>query len=269
VLRIPAEGERLANPRHYRTSEQALVQAHKLVSRRKKGRQRRTKARQLLAKQHQQGRRQRHDVHHQVALDVVRPDEALYLADLRVATRVGNRHLAKSISAAGWSSLCTTLAYKAAGAGKPVLWVTPASTSPDGSASGERVKKSRAVRTHGCPSGGCSADRDQQHAALNSLRAGQTRRGAEALVSPLQRASVGLYPRRSVNLQAIQHRAPLTVRNVKHVVGSGLAAALIGTCWGNTLTFFDVMCYASHRRMSMKGVAHAVWLNPPQCGGVR
>src|SRR5262249_15845844 len=45
---------------------------------------------------------------------------------------------------------------------------------------GARGPKSVSVRTHGCPSWGVVLDRDE-HAARNMVRAGQARRGAEAL----------------------------------------------------------------------------------------
>src|SRR5262249_30254660 len=188
---ITAEGESIENPRPYRKSEQSLVKAPKLVSRRQKGSQRRNKARKLLAKKYQKVRRQRQDFHQKVALYLVRHYDALYLEDLRVANRVRNHHLAKSISDAGWAAFRTTLAYKAACAGKQVLLVTPAYTSQDCSACSERVKTSLSVRTHVCPSCGFTAARDH-NAALNILRAGQAHRGAEALVSTLKRESVGL-----------------------------------------------------------------------------
>jgi len=191
VFLITAEGASIENPRHSRKSEKSLVKAQKLVSRRKKGSKRRNKARKLLAKKYQNVRRQRQDFHHKVALYLVRHYDAIYIEDLRVANLVRNHHLAKSISDAGWSSFRTTLEYKAACAGKQVILVTPAYTSQDCSACGERVKKSLSVRTHVCPSCGFIAERDQT-AALNILRAGQAHRGAEALVSTLQRESVGL-----------------------------------------------------------------------------
>ena len=64
VFLITAEGEIIANPRHYRKAEKALVKAQRRVSRRKKGSKRRGKAVQLLAKKHQKVKRQRRDFHH-------------------------------------------------------------------------------------------------------------------------------------------------------------------------------------------------------------
>jgi putative transposase len=137
----------------------------------------------LRARKHQKVRRQRNDGHHQAALLLVREYDTIYLEDLRVANLVRNRHLSKSISDAGWAQFRTTLAYKAACAGKRVLAVPPAYTSQDCSGCGERVKKSLSVRTHVCPSCGLVLDRDE-NAAINILRAGQARQALTWAAGP-------------------------------------------------------------------------------------
>src|SRR5262249_27741556 len=58
VFLVTAEGAAVANPRHYRKAEKALAKAQQRVSRKKKGSNRRNKARKLLAKKHQQVQRQ-------------------------------------------------------------------------------------------------------------------------------------------------------------------------------------------------------------------
>jgi len=191
VFLITADGEDIENPRHYRKAEKQLKKAQQRLSRKKKGSNRRNKARKLLAKKHQKVRRQRQDFHHKVALYLVGQYDTIYLEDLRVANMVRNRHLAKSISDAGWSQFRTTLAYKAACAGKQVIVVAPHYTSQICSVCGERVEKSLSVRTHTCPFCGLIADRDH-NAALNILRAGQSLRGAVGPPAVMKRASVGL-----------------------------------------------------------------------------
>src|SRR5262249_49956038 len=119
--------------------------------------------------------------------------DTIYLEDLRVAHLVRNRHLAKSISDAGWAAFRTTLEYTAVCAGKQAVVMEPAYTSQDCSACGERVKKSHSVRTYVCMSCGFIADRDQ-HAALNILWAGQAQRAAVGQPAVVKRASVGCSP---------------------------------------------------------------------------
>jgi putative transposase len=184
VFLVTADGDEVENPRHYRRGEKRLVKAQRRVSRRQKGSNRRKKAVGLLAKAHQHVKRQRADHHHKTALALLRDYDTIYVEDLRVANLVRNRHLAKSISDAGWAAFRTLLEAKAAWAGRQVLAVPPAYTSQDCSGCGARVPKSLSVRTHVCPSCGLVLDRDL-NAARNILRAGQARQGAVALAAVL------------------------------------------------------------------------------------
>ncbi len=181
---VTADGQSVENPRHYRRAEKQLKKAQRRVSRRKKGSNRRKKAVKLLACKHQKVQRQRRDFHQKTALMLVRAYDTIYLEDLRVANLVRNRHLAKSISDAGWAQFRTTLDYKAACAGKRVVAVEPAYTSQDCSCCGERIQKTLSVRTHVCPSCGLVLDRDA-NAARNIQRAGQARQGAVAVAAVL------------------------------------------------------------------------------------
>src|SRR5262249_25669358 len=98
VFLITAQGETVENPRHSRRAEKALAKAQQRLSRRKKRSKRWWKAVRLVAKQHQKVRRPRRDLPHQRALALVRHSDVLSLDDLRVAHRVRNHRLAKSIS---------------------------------------------------------------------------------------------------------------------------------------------------------------------------
>ncbi|HEU4782216.1 MAG TPA: transposase, partial [Ktedonobacterales bacterium] len=140
---------------------------------------RRRKAVKLLARAHQTVRRQRQDFQHKLALALVREYDTIYHEELRVANMVQNHHLAKSIADAGWSGFLTTLAFKAACAGKQVVAVPPAYTSQTCSGCGVLVAKGLSVRWHSCPDCGLSLHRDH-NAAKNIERLGQSLRGAVA-----------------------------------------------------------------------------------------
>ncbi len=182
VFLITAEGEAVENPRHYRRGEKALAKAQRRVSRRKKGSHRRRKAVGHLQRAHQTVQRQRADIHHKTALTLLRDYDTIHLEDLRVANMLRNRHLAKSISDAGWAQFRSILEAKAACAGRRVVAVPPAYTSQDCSGCGARVPKSLSVRTHCCPSCGLVLDRDA-NAARTMQRAGQARQGAVAVAA--------------------------------------------------------------------------------------
>ncbi len=191
VFLVTAQGETVENPRQYRRGEKKLAKAQRRVSRRKKGSSRRRKAVGLLGKQHQTVKRQRADFHHKTALSLLRQYDTIYLEDLQVANMVRNRHLAKSISDAGWAQFRTILEAKAACAGRRVVAVPPAFTSQDCSGCGARVPKSLSVRTHVCPNCGLVLDRDE-NAARNIQWAGQALRGLAAVAAGTNRASIGL-----------------------------------------------------------------------------
>src|SRR5689334_6938215 len=124
-----SDGTRIFHPGWYRQAERALKTAQRRVSRRKRGSNRRRKAVALLAKAHQQVRRQRRDFHHKTALAIVQQNDTIYHEDLQTANMVKNHHLAKSIQDAGWAAFLSILSYKAACAGRKVIAVNPAYTS--------------------------------------------------------------------------------------------------------------------------------------------
>ena len=176
VFLITADGEVVENPRLHRRGEKKLAKAQRRVSKRKQGSHRRRKAVGLLQRAHQHVKRQRLDFHHKTALSLLRQYDTISLEDLRVANMVRNRHLAKSISDAGWAQFRTILDAKAACAGRRVVAVPAHYTSQDCSGCGVRVPKSLSVRTHVCTSCGLVLDRDE-NAARNIQWAGQALRG--------------------------------------------------------------------------------------------
>jgi putative transposase len=210
VFLITADGWIIENPRHFRKAERELKKAQRRVSRRKKGSTRRKKAVKLLAKKHQHVRRQRTDFHHKTALMLVRQYDTIYCEAIQPAnlsarpapvpdSNGGYLHngarakagLNTSILDAGWGRFLTILVRKAAWAGKRVEAVSPAYTSQDCSACGERVPKSLSMRTHACPVCGVVLDRDL-NAAKNIQWAGQALRGLVGMPAGTNREPAGL-----------------------------------------------------------------------------
>jgi putative transposase len=191
VFLVTAQGAVFENPRYLRKAERYLSKCQQRVSRRTKDSHRRRKAVALLARAHQDVRRQRADFHHKTALALLRANETIYLEDLQVRNMVRNHHLAKSISDAGWAQFRTILEAKAACAGRRVIAVHPAYTSQECSGCGAHVHKSLSVRTHVCTSCGLVLDRDE-NAARNIQWAGQALRGVVALAAAANREAPSL-----------------------------------------------------------------------------
>jgi len=169
-----SEGATVENPRHVRRSERALKRVQRRVSSKVKGSANRAKARGKLARKHLKVRRQRKDFVVKAARALIMSNDVIAYEDLRVRNMVRNRHLAKSISDAGWRAFVSWLDYLAHVYGKVVVAVPPAYTSQDCSGCGECVKKALSERTHACPRCGTVLDRDH-NAARNILALGLRR----------------------------------------------------------------------------------------------
>jgi putative transposase len=161
-----SNGETIANPRHLRQAEKRLKTAQRSVNRKKKRGANRKKAVQLLARQHQQVRRQRADFAHKTSLDLLRRFDEIAVEDLNIKGLVKNHHLAKSINDAAWGTFIQTLESKAEEAAKRVWKVPAAYTSQECSGCGHRMRKTLAQREHRCAECGLSLHRDH-NAALN------------------------------------------------------------------------------------------------------
>jgi putative transposase len=106
-----------------------------------------------------------------VALRLIKSNDLVAYEDLNVKGMVKNRHLAKSISDAGWSTWRSWLDYFGYKYGKITVAVSPYNTSQNCSSCGEKVQKSLSTRTHICLRCGFVEDRDI-NAAINILQKG-------------------------------------------------------------------------------------------------
>lgn len=165
-----SNGQRVENPRFYRSAENKLKRTQRRVSRKQKGSNNRKKAVKTLGQVHLKVSRQRKDHAVKLARCVITSNDVVVYEDLRIQNLVKNHGLAKSINDAGWYQFRIWLEYFAQVFGKVTVAVNPAYTSQECSACGAVVQKSRSTRTHTCQCG-CELDRDH-NAAINILNAG-------------------------------------------------------------------------------------------------
>lgn len=163
-----SDGQQVSSPKYLRLSERKLAKAQRQLSRRKKGSNRRRKARLLVAKHYEKIANQRLDFCHKVTHTLVQNYDGFAVESLNIKGMVKNRYLAKSISDASWGIFLVILKSKAENAGRWYQEVIPNGTSQECSQCGNLVKKSLAIRVHTCPYCGLSLDRDI-NAALNIL----------------------------------------------------------------------------------------------------
>ena len=163
-----SNGETTPPPQFFRTSQSQLARAQRILSRRKRGSNRRRKAARNVARIHKYIANHRLDLAHKISRQLADRFSLIAVEDLNVAGMAKNHCLAKSISDAGWAQLLQLLRYKAENAGSQVIAVNPAYTSQACSNCGSIVKKDLSIRTHSCPHCGVVLDRDV-NAARNIL----------------------------------------------------------------------------------------------------
>ncbi|PIG95475.1 RNA-guided endonuclease TnpB family protein [Gloeocapsopsis sp. IPPAS B-1203] len=163
------------NPQFYRSGEQQLNRLNRRKSKKfKRGKpQSKTYHKALIryARAHLKISRQREEFVKRVALRLIKSNDLVAYENLNVQGMVKNRHLAKSISDAGWSTFRHWLEYFGYKYGKVTVAVAPHNTSQICSNCGEKVQKSLSTRTHVCPHCNYVEDRDI-NASLNILQRG-------------------------------------------------------------------------------------------------
>lgn len=172
-------------PKFYRKSEKQLNRANRQKSKkfsreRKKAKQRQSnnyhKARNRYARKHLRVSRQRKEYCKRLAYSVIQSNDLVAYEDLNVKGMVKNRHLAKSISDAGWSTFRQWLEYFGHKYGKVTIAVPPHNTSQNCSNCGQKVQKTLSTRTHVCRHCWFVEDRDI-NASINILKLGLTTAG--------------------------------------------------------------------------------------------
>lgn len=178
-------GEKIDNPRFFRTAEKALAKAQRKLDKQAKGTRERIKAKKVVSRIHYRIANQRRDFAHKLSRRLVDEFQIIALEKLEIQEmQDGNyRGMNKSIADAAWGQLRQFTTYKAAWAGRSEVDVAPRGTTQDCSGCGEIVPKSLSVRTHKCPYCGLVLDRDV-NAALNILSRGLSGIGNQSVEAP-------------------------------------------------------------------------------------
>jgi putative transposase len=124
-LATTSDGQFFPSPKFLRKSERQLKRLQRIVSKRKKGSNRRKKAVMLLAKKHEYIANLRKNNAHQVSRQMVNQYDVIAFEDLKIKNMLKNHHLAKSIGDAGWNQLINYTTYKAESAGSVSCWWIP------------------------------------------------------------------------------------------------------------------------------------------------
>ncbi len=171
------------------TSEKKLRREQRKLSRKQKGSKNRCKQRLTVARAYERVTNRRRDFLHKTSRKVVDSHEGFAFEKLRIANMLKNRHLAKAIADAGWSTFVSMTAYKAEKAGKPFVLIDAGYTTQECSSCGYVVPKSLAERVHACPECGLVIDRDHNAAINVERRAGTARSYACGEVASVDKES--------------------------------------------------------------------------------
>ncbi|HUZ79699.1 MAG TPA: transposase [Thermoplasmata archaeon] len=168
-LAVLSTGEAVESPEFLGKSEQRLARAQRVVSRRKKGSHNREKAKLRVVRCHAKVRDQRRDFAHKVTTGWAQRHDLIAFEDLSVTSMLGNGHLSKSISDAGWGMLRQMAAYKEARCSGRYVEVPAKGTTQTCSKCGHLADPPLTLkdRTYSCPCG-LRLDRDL-NAAKNIL----------------------------------------------------------------------------------------------------
>ncbi|MBT9148120.1 MAG: hypothetical protein DDT32_01890 [Syntrophomonadaceae bacterium] len=170
-------GDKIANPRFFKTDDKALAKAQRKLSKMNKGTIERRKAKKVVTRIHERISNRRHNFIHQEARKIVNRFGIICIEKLNIKdmmssqTKVFGHKLNKSIADVAWSQFAQQLFFKAEDAGRKVIAIEPRGTSQMCSQCGTIVKKDLSVRWHECSVCDIRLHRDF-NASLNILALG-------------------------------------------------------------------------------------------------
>jgi putative transposase len=165
-----SNGEKILNPRFFRSEEYELAKAQRKLSAEKKGSIEWVRRLRVVLRVHERIGNKRLDFIHKESRKLVDRFGVIAFEDLNVKGMQRNGNLAKSIGDAGWSMFVNATRCKAEEAGSEVVLINPSGTSQVCSRCGLIVRKDLSERIHRCKCG-LVMDRDL-NAAVNILRLG-------------------------------------------------------------------------------------------------
>ena len=168
-----SNGDKIANPKHFKRLRSKLRRVQKSLSRKQKGSNNRHKQRQKVAKVHSAISDSRKDFLHKLTTQLVNENQTIVVEDLVIKNMVKNPKLALHISDASWGELIRQLAYKCEWYGRELIKIDRwfPSSKRCGNCGHIVNKMPLSVREWDCPKCQVNHDRDI-NASKNILAAG-------------------------------------------------------------------------------------------------
>jgi putative transposase len=187
-----SNGDKIANPKHFKQLRKKLKRVQKALSRKQKGSNNRHKARLKVAKVHAQITDARSDFLHKLTTQLVRENQTIVVEDLAIKNMVKNHKLSGAISDASWGELIRQLSYKCEWYGRELIKIDRwfPSSKRCGNCGHVVDKLPLNIREWECPKCGMNHDRDI-NAAHNILAAGLAVSVCGANIRPERESSQG------------------------------------------------------------------------------
>ena len=176
-----SDGTKMEKPKFMQQKRKKIARWQRIVARRKKGSNRREKAKMHLQKTYEYSTNQSDDYLHKLSDNLVNSGYTSFaVEDLHIQNMVKNHNLAQSIYNASWNRFIQMLSYKAESAGMRVIKVDARNTSKTCSDCGNIQDMPLSERTYTCNRCCMQMDRDI-NASINILnRATLGQRGSHA-----------------------------------------------------------------------------------------
>ncbi len=171
-----SNGDKIANPKHFKKLRKKLIKKQKALARKQKGSNNRQKARVQVAKIHAQIVDVRKDFLHKLTTQLIRENQTIVVEDLAIRNMVKNHKLALAISDASWGELIRQLAYKCEWYGRKLIKIDRwfPSSKRCGNCGHIVDKLPLNIREWECPK--CEANHDRDINAANNILAADARR---------------------------------------------------------------------------------------------
>ena len=173
-MAVCSNGDRIANPKFLEKGEKHLKYLQRHVSRKRKGSNRRRRARLRLSRYHEKVANRRKDYIHKFTARIVRENQTICIEDLNTKGMQSNHHLAKSIGSVSFNEISRQLEYKSRWNGRDFVKVGRwyASSKTCNRCGHKNTELTLNDREWICPHCGAEIDRDY-NAALNILQEGK------------------------------------------------------------------------------------------------